>query len=330
MTTNSADDILFGLMKQSSGGTTWTIPSGWTSGNAAPGDAAKIDAWDIVASSVSSQAETWIGQANGYNINGICDAIRGNIAPITITGTLEGSTGQTICVMPGPTLGSSVSASCPGFTDYDTAVTMGALTVSANERWSPSTLAYTDTTGGNTHSDRHYYEQLQNTYQVTSNFIPSVNSLALDGAGDASGACGGTSSCTVTLTTTHANDVIVVVCAQGGDTLKTPTDTAELAWNQRGSAYGASSARQVNVYWAYSSGTLSSDSITCASTNNAATDYWTVEAWGISGANPASPFDSNAALPAQFTSSAARMELAHYQHQQQMISYLPSLIRRIM
>src|SRR5208282_3398 len=89
----------------------------------------------------------------------------------------------TICVMPGPTPGSSATLSCSGWADYDLPVTMGPLTVSANERWSPLTLTYTDTTGGNTHAD-HYYEQLQNTYQAVP-FAPSTwdaSGLSIDGS----------------------------------------------------------------------------------------------------------------------------------------------------
>ena len=110
---------------------------------------------------------------SGFQLWGIiADGLEAVPSTVTVTGTSLGSSGQTICTTGSPMIGSSVPIACSGFTDYNTAVTMGVLTVSANERWSPLTLTYTDTTGGNTHTDN-YYEQLRNTYQA-SPFTPST------------------------------------------------------------------------------------------------------------------------------------------------------------
>lgn len=83
---------------------------------------------------------------------------------VTMTGTALGVTSQSICTTGSPSSGSSTGISCTGWADYNTEVTMGVLTVITNvEQWTPATATYTDTTGGNTHTDN-YYKQLQNTY----------------------------------------------------------------------------------------------------------------------------------------------------------------------
>ena len=164
MSTNNANDLLIGFNGWNYG-TSETVPPGWTSLDSSGSQF--FDGYDFVAATLSSQVQTWVGLVDGYQTL-ICDAIQDSISPIAVTGTYLGSPAQTVCVMPGPSPGSSASLSCSGWADYDLPVTMGVLTVSANERWSPLTLTYTDSGGGNTHADN-YYEQLQNTFQATPN-----------------------------------------------------------------------------------------------------------------------------------------------------------------
>ena len=85
-----------------------------------------------------------------------------------VTGSLYGSTGQNICTI-SPSSGTTTTASCTGYADYDAAVSDPSTLSGAgsNIQWKVyGTSSWTDTTGGNTHTGT-YYKQLQNTYQVT-------------------------------------------------------------------------------------------------------------------------------------------------------------------
>jgi hypothetical protein len=85
----------------------------------------------------------------------------------TLTGTLLGASGSTICtISPG---GGSGIQSCTAWADYDTAVNFPSNPSGQgpNIRWQPlGTQSFTQTTGGNT-NNINYYKQLSNTYQVT-------------------------------------------------------------------------------------------------------------------------------------------------------------------
>jgi hypothetical protein len=88
----------------------------------------------------------------------------------TFTGTILGTTGQTVCT-DSPTSGSITTATCSAWTDYDQTVAApnNPNGQSQNIRWQISgTSGFTDTTGGNIHNVP-YYKQLQNTYQDTPN-----------------------------------------------------------------------------------------------------------------------------------------------------------------
>ena len=87
-----------------------------------------------------------------------------------ITGTSAGISGQTICTIAVPASPTAGAYICSGYADRSTAVTLAATSGNnpdANTRWQSSgTHTWTDTTGGNTHTTN-YYEQLQNSYQIT-------------------------------------------------------------------------------------------------------------------------------------------------------------------
>lgn len=84
-----------------------------------------------------------------------------------VTGTVAGAGSTTICTI-NPSSGTTTTASCSGWTDNNTQASLPSTLsgAGANIRWLGSgTLAWTDTTGGNTHTGA-YYKQIQNTYQV--------------------------------------------------------------------------------------------------------------------------------------------------------------------
>ena len=197
MTTSNPNDLLFTYLGHS-GNTVQATPSGFTTIQTTGGSPSSQTSYELVASTQSSVTESWSLSSSGHWATW-CDAIQSSVVSIVVTGTSTGSAGQTICIMPGPVAGTSTAASCSGFTDYNTAVTMGVLTVSANERWSPITLTYTDTTGGNTHTDN-YYEQLQNTYQATPNAQPTWdNGLTAQGVVGTLLGTSGQTICSITL-----------------------------------------------------------------------------------------------------------------------------------
>lgn len=121
--------------------------------------------------------------------------------------------------------------------------------------------------------------------------LPAWAALALDGSAHANHT--GTSS-TATLTTSSTNDVIVVFIVANVSAINSVTDTAGLSWSQRATTTDGS-GNWIFEWTAISAGALSSDVITVTPS---ASTFTTIDAFGISGANTVTPFDSNVGLPA--------------------------------
>ncbi len=117
---------------------------------------------------------------------------------ITITGTVLGTSGSTICTI--STANGGGAAVCSGWADYNTASSFSPtiVTVSGSERWQAyGTSSFTDTTGGNTHSVN-YYDQLQNTYKATPQAPATWDAVySIPVIGTVGGATG-TTGCTIT------------------------------------------------------------------------------------------------------------------------------------
>ena len=119
----------------------------------------------------------------------------------TVTGSLYGNTGQTICTI-SPTSGTTTTATCSSYADYDAAVSEPSTMSGAgfNIQWKIyGTSSWTDTTGGNTHTGT-YYKQLSNTYQETA-ITPTTFDTSMSWA--VTGTVGGVGSsgvCTISST----------------------------------------------------------------------------------------------------------------------------------
>jgi hypothetical protein len=127
----------------------------------------------------------------------------------------------------------------------------------------------------------------------------SAGSLALDGNGFANKAVPSTSA-SVTLTTTHANDVIILDIVQNSTSVSLVSDTAGLIWHQR--AVTGSAGQTIYEYYAIAANALSSDAITVYFAG--AASYADLNAFAVSGANTSSPFDSSVSVPATPAASA--------------------------
>ncbi len=122
--------------------------------------------------------------------------------------------------------------------------------------------------------------------------------LALDGNGFSSRPFESTTSTSVTLTTANANDVIILDIVQNGTTVSSVSDTADLVWHQR--AVAGSGSDTIYEYYAIAPNALSADAITVNFAGTAS--YVDLNAFGISGANTSSPFDTSVpATPASST-----------------------------
>src|SRR5437870_985300 len=135
-------------------------------------------------------------------------------------------------------------------------------------------------------------DTLGDTYQLAVSNSVGAGSLALDGFTSNQASSTSVSS---PLTTTNSNDVIYVsVTAKGGTGINTPTATG-LTFTLRKSA---GTTPKFATYYAIASSPLSAVSITATASG---ASYVIMNAFGVSGANTASPFDSNAAIPASNT-----------------------------
>jgi len=133
----------------------------------------------------------------------------------------------------------------------------------------------------------------------------SPNPLALDGS--ASNGCSNSySSCSATLTTSHASDIIIAYASESLNQQTTAcsfsiTDTAGLSWMSRGpSVIGRGGRDQLQEFWARSPNALVSDVVTETITG-CGNNYNGVQVFGITGANFNNPFDPTFGLPANAT-----------------------------
>ena len=185
------------------------------------------------------------------------------------------------------------------------AIQAGSATVSASsmvkvEAGSTLALNHTTITGGTLTN--------AGTGDVTGGTISTLNGvsvtntggtmttstpLALDGNGFANKATS-TTSASVTLTTTKTNDVIILDIVQNGTAVSSVSDVAGLNWHQR--AVAGTAGQTIYEYYAIAANALSADVITVNFAG--AASYADLNAFGVSGANTSSPFDSNVSVPA--------------------------------
>jgi hypothetical protein len=138
------------------------------------------------------------------------------------------------------------------------------------------------------------------------NVVSQVTSqLAVDGSAVA-GCSNTTSTCSVSVTTQHGEDIIIAFPAETLD-LQTScafniSDTIGLAWAARsGIVYGRGGRDELQEFWARSLNPLSSDEIT-ESIIGCGDNYNSLMVFAISGANFNNPFDPNLSLPATASS----------------------------
>lgn len=166
----------------------------------------------------------------------------------------------------------------------------------------------------NTKSNSH--GNFTTTYQVDKVGAPLYNIKATDGTNDATttftdstpptldghiiSAAGKGTSFSVTLTTTNTNDVIYVIFAvAGAPTVGAPAATG-LTFYSRGSRTSANGA--IYAYYAIAASALTAVTISVTSSTS---EYGELMAFGIAGANTASPFDGSAATSTGTSSPAS-------------------------
>lgn len=127
--------------------------------------------------------------------------------------------------------------------------------------------------------------------------VPQSVPVGVDGVGYTGQTSGG-ASVVVNLTTTKPNDIVVVYVEAsftGGDTTVAGiADTAGLTWAMR-ATIADTSGNTLQEWWAKAPAVLTNDAITISFTHP--TSFTAVSAFGVSGINVASPFDTNTGLP---------------------------------
>jgi hypothetical protein len=128
--------------------------------------------------------------------------------------------------------------------------------------------------------------------------ITNVDPLALDGSG--LGSSGSGTTCTVTLTTTTTNDVVEIASVNNGFPISSVSG-GSLTWSDRKTLTMPTPTARLEVWYAIAASTLSS--VTITATYTGITTYCQIQAWGVSGANTGTPFDSDAGLPYTHTTA---------------------------
>ncbi len=101
---------------------------------------------------------------NAYQATPKSPAAWSTAGTIEVDGTALGVPGQAICTVAVAT--GAGQFSCQGWTDYSTQTTMGALQVSATQRWATAQSSFTDTAGGSQHNSN-YFSQVLEEFQYS-------------------------------------------------------------------------------------------------------------------------------------------------------------------
>ena len=155
--------------------------------------------------------------------------------------------------------------------------------------------------------------------------VPITFSLDGYAVGGNGGGGGGLTSGTVTLSTSQDNELICVYVVTGGHfnagQVTSITDTADLVWHRRHKRTQNGSEPFIELWWAHAPTPLSADVITV---NTDATGALAVIAFGVTGANTTTPWDTNSRAPwfydvtggnpttSLYTNAASTMLLALY------------------
>jgi hypothetical protein len=110
------------------------------------------------------------------------------------------------------------------------------------------------------------------------------------------------------LSTSHANDVVVLAVSagtastSGAATVSSVSDTSGLTWTRQARVTGAGSASGeyggAELWYAIAPSALSGDKVTITYSSSNAVDDGDYYLFGLSGANTITPFDPNSSLPA--------------------------------
>lgn len=122
-----------------------------------------------------------------------------------------------------------------------------------------------------------------------------TNLVTIDGSASVTGS-GPSTTHNITITTTNANDLIIIAIQSNASVVNSVSDVAGLTWTQLGVRTGT-----MTVYSAFSTGALTSDVVTVTYSSDPAFD--SIVIWGLNGVPTSNQFDSNGALPGTTTTS---------------------------
>ena len=178
-----------------------------------------------------------------------------------------------------------------GFTNIANVLTAGSL---SEAEGSSDYDQVSSTTSGDAIS--YDLSSSSNDWAMLADAIVGTSSSCASGPlvdGTNSNECDASTSCTLSVSTSHTNDVIYVSITDstGGNILSSISDSAGLAWTQR-QTISSSGNYDIYTYYAIATSTLSSDTITVNSNPgfHSTTNLRLMEI-GAAGANTASPFD---------------------------------------
>lgn len=191
----------------------------------------------------------------------------------TKSGVLQNTYYQ-IASGPGSTTPGTNTALTPSASSGSYSIAAGA----SGYLWSPSFSSATTTPSS------------QMMLDIWASSATSFSAPSLDGSASASTT---TNTITISLATTQTNDILYLSVAEGlSNTISSITSSPALTWTQRASILFSSTRHLETWYSIWSSSGTITITITMTGTSNAAG-----VAFGISGANTLSPFDTNQAIP---------------------------------
>jgi len=282
---------------------TWQTASDWTP-SVVPGASNNVfilpSGTSTVTDSQSTTIDSVVTAANAtLNITGGTFTITNGTGSDANAGTIEVEGGATLNILAGTlTNTGTLEAATGGTLDLaGTSVTNTNATVTVASG-STFNLENATLTGGNLADSGAVHVALDGTSTLSGVTISVgstgetetvTGSLALDGNAFSSRPFESSTSASVALTTKNADDVIILEIVQNGTTVSSVSDTADLTWNLR--AVAGTGPNTIYEYYAIAPNALSADAITVDLAGTAS--YVDLNAFGISGANTLSPFDTS-------------------------------------
>ncbi|MDA4136272.1 MAG: hypothetical protein OK449_04645 [Thaumarchaeota archaeon] len=213
---------------------------------------------------------------------------------IATTSSTIATTSSTIATTSSTTSSSTTTATTSSIgstvATSSSTVATSSSTVATSSSTTSSSSSATSTSASGTLSTLSFGTPQTSDFAAIADAInPAVSTADMTMDGSASTGCGYVTACSVSLTTTQSNDVVIVGCDCYGGGAWSVKDAAGLTFTPRSGPVQVGGGQWLETWYAISPSALTADKVSIQTTSTGETWYG-MTAFAVSGANIAQPF----------------------------------------